>query len=686
MMEYTNKRSKTLMIIAILIGLLCAVYMCVQRYYVEQKNTTIEMALDYDAILAMARNDGYDTDTALEKCREAGITSFTIYDSTLNKLTQRGDLSLITKLGFKLYYPQFDISDLSYDYYVIGKPKGSKDAYFDEVCIDLKKRLGNKNVKILDNPQYRIMGVRGVMPTLGEMNLGILTADANEIASHGFHVILRPTNYSNVTKNKIESFFDRADTIQNVSGIMFVGKEVLGYNPDPAMHKEMLDYTAECLKKRNLPFYMIESVNQLQYNTQDGMYDLAGLLNYDTGRVYAMAKEELEKISPEEAAMRYYISDLERNVRINLFALYKKPAHGRSLTDTNLKYISDVSNKLKDRGYHLGKASILPAYYPNKILLAIVAAAAVCGFLLTFNLLFPFADKYNYIFMLIGILAAGGGAVIARGALFLQVMAVGCATATPVASILILLDWWKKKNITKKLGFVRILRDGTVGLACAVAMSMIGGLFIAAMLGNIRFFMEFDFYRGVKLTFILPIVLICIGYVRRFPLFDRTINSPEEFIDFVKHFLNIPIKMGSLIFVGFLAFAAFVFVGRSGHTAGVPVPGAEVAMRRFLENTMYARPREKEFLIGHPAFYLMVAAMYRKWPQIIHFFMVVAAVIGQGSMVETFAHIRTPIEMSFVRGLNGWVTGMVLGIIVVCALPIFQYITAWMGKQVSRRD
>ena len=111
-MEYTNKRSKTLMIIAILIGLLCAVYMCVQRYHVEQENTTIEMALDYDAILAMARNDGYDTDAALEKCREAGITSFTIYDSTLNKLTQRGELSLITKLGFKLYYPQFNISDL----------------------------------------------------------------------------------------------------------------------------------------------------------------------------------------------------------------------------------------------------------------------------------------------------------------------------------------------------------------------------------------------------------------------------------------------------------------------------------------------------------------------------------------------------------------------------------------------
>ena len=73
---------------------------------------------------------------------------------------------------------------------------------------------------------------------------------------------------------------------------------------------------------------MIESVNQLQYNQQDGMYDLAGLVHYRTARVYAMAKEELEKITPEEAAMRFYISDLERNARVNLYPLYKKPLHG----------------------------------------------------------------------------------------------------------------------------------------------------------------------------------------------------------------------------------------------------------------------------------------------------------------------------------------------------------------------
>lgn len=94
---------------------------------------------------------------------------------------------------------------------------------------------------------------------------------------------------------------------------------------------------------------MIESVNQLQYNQQDGMYDLAGLVHYRTARVYAMAKEELEKITPEEAAMRFYISDLERNARVNLYPLYKKPLHGMNLTQTNLSYVKMVSQKLTDR-------------------------------------------------------------------------------------------------------------------------------------------------------------------------------------------------------------------------------------------------------------------------------------------------------------------------------------------------
>ena len=685
-MEKKNKRSMLLMLLAVFIGLLSCVYLCVQRYYVENENMSIEQAMDYDAVVVLGRNEGYDLETTLEKCRQAGITSFTIYDTTLNKMTQRGECSLITRLGAELYYPQFHLDSYQYEYYLIGKPKDQKNLYFDELTEDLQLRLGKENAVVLDNPQYRILGLHGVMPALGEVNLGIMSADANRIASYGFNVILRPTNYHDVTAADLEHFFQRADKIRNVTGIMFVGKEVLGYSPDPAQRKDLLQLTADRMLARQMPFYMIESVNQLQYDNQDGMYDLAGLMHYDTGRVYAMAKEELEKITPEEAAMRFYISDLERNVRVNLFPMYKKPRYGQSLLDTNLNYISKVTQKLEGRGYHLDRASVLPVYYPNKVLLAIAAAAAACGFLFLLNLLVPLSDRLNYGLMVLAVLFGAGGAWIAKGALFLQMMAVGCAVTAPSAAILVLLDFWRHQDLTKKLGYGRVIRDGALGLTAAVLMSMIGGIFIAAMLGNIRFFMEFDYYRGVKLTFILPIIIVAIGYLRRFPLMGHDFATSSNFISFAKDFLRIPIRMGTLILVGLLGLVAIVFVGRSGHTAGVPVPGIEVAMRRFLETVMYARPREKEFLIGHPAFFLMVAAMYRKWPELVHFFTVLAAVIGVGSMVETFAHIRTPFIMSFIRGLNGWLTGLVLGILLICAIAVVQYVTAWMGKRVKNRD
>ena len=130
-----------MMMLIVFIGLITAIGLCIQRNAVEKQSTTIEQAMDFDAVVLMARNDGYDLDTALQMARDAGVTSFTIYDTTLNKLTQRGELSLVTKLGADLYYPQFGITDKSYDYYLIGKPQGEQDLYFDEVVSDLSTRL-----------------------------------------------------------------------------------------------------------------------------------------------------------------------------------------------------------------------------------------------------------------------------------------------------------------------------------------------------------------------------------------------------------------------------------------------------------------------------------------------------------------------------------------------------------------
>jgi len=64
-------------------------------------------------------------------------------------------------------------------------------------------------------------------------------------------------------------------------------------------------------------------------------------------------------------------------------------------------------------------------------------------------------------------------------------------------------------------------------------------------------------------------------------------------------------------------------------------------------------------------------AFFKKWPKMIFLMLTVIAAIGQSSMVETFAHMRTPILMSFVRGVDGLALGAILGIIAMIFIQFF---------------
>lgn len=61
--------------------------------------------------------------------------------------------------------------------------------------------------------------------------------------------------------------------------------------------------------------------------------------------------------------------------------------------------------------------------------------------------------------------------------------------------------------------------------------------------------------------------------------------------------------------------------------------------------------------------------------------LVVGATIGQGSLVQTFAHMRTPVIMSYIRAVDGYALGAVLGIIAVIAVSILlPYVQKWQRR------
>ncbi|MCL6451882.1 MAG: DUF5693 family protein, partial [Acetobacteraceae bacterium] len=127
------------------------------------------------------------------------------------------------------------------------------------------------------------------------------------------------------------------------------------------------------------------------------------------------------------------------------------------------------------------------------------------------------------------------------------------------------------------------------------------------------------------------------------------------------------LDLGALLLVGGLV---YLYVGRSGHGAGVPVPDLELRLRQWLEAAFWARPRTKEFLFGHPAMvlglWLLNQDLCRSWSRWARL-AVTAGAVGQASLLNSFAHLHTPLALSLARATGGLALGAAAGALVVAA-------------------
>lgn len=662
-----------------LIGLIAALMINWQRHMVEENSSRVELVMDYEDIMELAHTEGESAESLFQQFKEAGITTLAVYDTTLEKLHKDGKLTVLAGVDVLEKNKGLQKTVSPAKVYIFASPVVTADDTYTEVKSDLIRRLGAERVREVPDANYRILEVDGNYEKLIKWNLGLSRQEIREAAGKGFFVMLRPTNFTKVEPDDVHSVFERSAGIDNVSGLMFVGDEVLGY-PD------LLPLTADSMKKRDMTLGLIEHPLQLQFLRQEGLTQLAVLLNYQAARVYVIPKDEQPKLKIDEAIQRWVVTDQERNIRINLLRKYDKAEGNRTVIETNLDYVTGIKEGLLEKGFVLGKASTFPAYFPSPLLLALVILAATAAGVLYLTQVFPFPARYQYI-----LLACLGAVLIfpvfkGSGTLVRQMAALASAILVPALAMTWQLDRWRKRQTNGPVSLGRIVLDGAVSLTLTVLLSLVGGMYVASLLGDVRFLLEMEIFRGVKATFILPLVLITLTYLTRFPLVGPPIRSTRDIWSQTIQFLNYPVQIKTLLAAGVAAVVAWVFIGRSGHTAGVPVPAIELKLRAFLEQTMYARPREKEFLIGHPAFMVAVMAVYQRWPQGLHYVLVLLATIAQGSLVETFAHLRTPVFMSFVRALDGLAVGVVFGALAVIGLWLLQYLSGAMGRRPSAHE
>lgn len=657
----------------VFVGFLAAAYISYERYHVEAEDQTVEMVYDYDKLEDRSQGDFF----ALY--RESGITSLALYDDTPTKIMDRGDAMIYRGADMAAFSGVH--SEIFHDrIYIQPSRKANGWEFFCDLERSLRLRLGADRVRrITMDGGIQTLEIQADWMKFLEMPVGILSARVKEAAASGFYLVLRPLNVSHPDKEDVDEFLRAVDASDKVSAVLFVGKEAFGY-------REQLDYFRQAMEERHVPVVLIEAQSQLGFENQAGALDIVKDSHFNTVRLYAMAQNELVQLTPEEASARFYISDIERNIRMNLFPSYKYAMGGKSLNETNAEYIAMVKDRLAEHGFQVGKASQMEPYFPNPALRAIAMTGALSLCVIALLCLLPCLARFAWLIWGAGfVLTQGLFWFLPQSLLPLQMLALGTEICTPVVIVSAFLQYCLAKKAeaeTKKSGFA-LFCEGAAVLWCCGLLSLCGGVFVSAILGDIRFFLEIAIFRGVKLTFVLPLVLITLIYIQHFPFFGKVVASDRDFVDFVRNFCRIPIKLGLLAGLGLLAFAGFMFVGRSGNNMA-PVPGFEIALRRFLEDNMYARPREKEFLFGHPAVFLSLAALYARWPQVLHYLLIVAVTIGQGSMVETFAHMRSPFILSFIRGLDGLAAGTLAGIFAVIGVMILLRLTKFFGERYGR--
>ena len=665
-----------ILLLAIAVGLIAALVIAGQRHAVEVHNSQVDMAMDFDSIKNLAEREGLEFSETLQKFKSAGITSLAIYDTTFEKLTRAGKViavygaDIITNyhsgaLNNQLWREAVEQGAIDATrVYIVGRTLESYNA----AKKDLFLRYGEDRVKSFSIGDIEVLEVKAQFGAFMSAPLGIDKEELEIAKKAGFMILARPKNFNLCTPEQVKSFFEKIDGYP-ISEIVFDGPEILGAPNN-------IDVTAAEFKKRGYVFGMIEHTSQLQFYNQAGMFELAEKLGYnEIARLYAIPKDEQPKLLIETAVNRWATTDHERNIRINLLRVYDKPAPGLTVLETNLLYVRNTAEKIKSKGFTFGVAETFDNYFPSPILRALVVigvAAAAVLYLSLISYRVNANQKFQLILFAVLAVIAAVPILMGAGGKVRILAALASANLFPALAVIWQLDKFRFVHLKsqfedEEISTLQIILISVIALLVTSALSMIGAAYLSGALSDVKYFLEFEIFRGIKVTFVLPLILVAVAFLQRFNIVDEVQKNSSAFEQF-KAILNMNVTVKYLLAGVFVILAFVVLIARSGHTSGMPVSGLEIKIRTMLENLFYARPRSKEIFIGHPAFVLAMAAFLQKFPKSICFVLTIIATIGQSSMVETFAHMRTPIFMSFMRGIDGVLPGALIGAVLVLFL------------------
>lgn len=398
-----------------------------------------------------------------------------------------------------------------------------------------------------------------------------------------------------------------------------------------------------------------------EFAEQAGEAELARLAPSHIVRVHTIYPKELPRYNASSAEARFIRAVRERSYRLLYVRVLPDDDAGTALEST-VALIKGIDTALGGEGYVLGPASALPPWQTgfgtfllvlggwlgaSLMLWMAVHRGALAGGLSGQRV--HSANRLILVGLTSSVLLMLACYVLYEKILARQVLALLIAITFPTWAALP--QRWSKGIKAERPTKGQALALGLGQFAVASGISLTGAFMVVAALGDYRFMLKVEQFRGVKAMSLLPIGLVGIGVLLK----ALQVGMPS---DWRQHWRDISIW--SKAFLLLVAIAGIViYVGRTGNFV-IPVPNWEVRLREALENALPYRPRTKEMLIGHPLFVLGLGLYGWGWRRLGLWTALIGSV-GQISMINTFAHIHSSVTSALSRTFSGLLLGAMLG-------------------------
>ncbi|MEW6540428.1 MAG: DUF5693 family protein [Bacillota bacterium] len=640
------KTYQRLLILMVAAALVPAFWLAGQRVGAERDFRQVEMAVVYEEAVLLAGLLGREPAAVLEDLREQGVTAVLFREPTLNQAALAGEFTVLSaaELRDKPWFAGAGFELFSDHQYLVTRD----ERVFERLGRQMEMKVPSSWSYVTADGSFVVAApIPGLY--LDVLGAGFPAHGLEQAAAAGLDVIPQVRTWPGVTPTGLTLLAETLTEMPGLSAVAFNDPTLPGY-------PGLVHVLARELGPLGVP------VTDVEFFPQAGVKQLGRTMPARQVMLHAIPAHEMARYTPAQAADRFVLAAVERNARVLLVRFFFDASHAGDVWAANSAYLKDITSRLEAAGLTLGTPKTPVPWQPPRVPVVLIGLGVVAGGLLLWEML-----RNSRL---------PGPALALPAAAAAAWLAVAFITEVNWAAKLAALAG---VIIFPSLALVSVVREegASVGASLvrflqAAAISLVGAVYMVGLLSDTGFLIKLDQFAGVKLAHAAPLLLV-IPYLAFRP------RDGAGWLERFRDFLDRPVLVKYAAVAAVVAAVGAVYLLRTGNEPALLVSSIELKLRSALDQLLAVRPRTKEFLLGHPWLLLLLFTGCRDAR-----FLPLAALglVGQISLVNTFAHLHTPLFVSAFRAFNGLWLGVALGLALIAAW----YLGGRMLEAGSRRS